>query len=114
MKHYLWIFMVNNPGNKSKWRKPTEHDLKNHRGFPWCPPKWSTFCLVSPWEDTSHEHFDTHSKRPGAAAAGLVSRDFMSSLSAEVGHGGYGDQAIRGSQSSSSRHGEIMAYPLVN
>jgi len=35
-------------------------------------------------QDTSHEHFDTHSKRPGAAAAGLVSRDFMSSLSAEV------------------------------
>lgn len=35
-------------------------------------------------QDTSHEHFDTQ-RRPGAgAAAGLVSRDFMSSLSAEV------------------------------
>lgn len=36
-------------------------------------------------QDTSHERFD-HWKRPGAggAAAGLVSRDFMSSLSAEV------------------------------
>ena len=61
-------------------------------GFPMVSPWFPQgFPRVSPWfphpQDTSHERFD-HWKRPGAggAAAGLVSRDFMSSLSAEVGH----------------------------
>ena len=67
------------------------------------PPQMVDFFVAVSWEDTSHEHFDTQSKPPGAAAAGLVSRDFMSSLSAEVGHFLV---SIRGSQSSSSR-GEL-------
>jgi hypothetical protein len=56
-------------------------------------PNARLFLWFPLFEDTSHEHFAPPSKRPGAAA-GLVSREFMSSLSAEVGRDA--KESIRG------------------